>query len=199
MRFYKVSSLFRRTYANPYGGTTQSCSNNLLSVAQIYRNNYCFPSSIEGNAYRSFSTSGSSSTVNSYTTNSCSGTSTAVTVYSACHTYPIIGSNVNMVEYWTLLYSNQPPTSKPTAGPTSLRPTRSPTSVAPSFTPSLSPTRKPSISLVGYAYFNSYSGSKCTGSVAAITAYPIGICIPQYNTTTIVRYVYYNCNPSKSF
>ena len=184
-----------RTYANSYTAPTQYCSFNLLKVVQVYQNNYCFPSSIEGSAYKSFLTSGSSTLVNSYSAGGCTGTKTSVTVYNTCRRYQTsTSSGLYIAQYWSFLYSNSPPTFKPTSKPSTGKPTQKPITRIPTFAPS---TRRPSSALTGYAYFNSYSGSKCTGKVAAITAYPIGICIPQYNTTTIVRYVYYNCDKSK--
>eukprot|EP01035_Chromulina_nebulosa_P022808 gene22808-29534_t len=181
-----------RTYANSYTTSSQSCSANLLKVAQVYRNNYCFPSTIGGSGYQSFSTSGSTTLVNSYSSGGCTGTKTSVKVYGYCQSYTTNSSTeLYVAQYWTFLYSNAPPTFKPTYNPTSESPTYSPSTRRPTFAPS---TRRPSSSLTGYAYFNSYSGSKCTGKVAAVTAYPIGICIPQYNVTSIVRYVYYDCD-----
>lgn len=186
-----------RTYANSYLSSSQTCSTNLLKVAQVYRNNYCFPTSIQGSAYKSFSTSGSSALVNSYIAAGCTGIKTNVTVYGFCNSYKVsttLSSALYLAQYWYLLYYNAPPTFKPTTRPTSIQPTRAPTTRKPTYAPS---TRRPSNALTGYAYFNSYSGSECTGKVVAITAYPIGICIPQYNTSSIESYVYYDCDQSK--
>ena len=168
----------------------------------MYLNNYCFTFSYNG--YKSFLTRYYSSTltgyVYEYVNPFCgSGSFSSVSLQTSCSAYSI-NSGKYVENIWTLGFSFSLPTTIPTIAPTiSFVPTYAPSSKTPSGFPSTLPTISPSVTITGYAYFYSYTIKGCTGSIIAVTAFPIGVCIPQYNLTTIKNYIKYSCDSSKKY
>jgi len=156
-------------------------------MIQIYLNYFCFPYSYSNK--KSFLTK-SSGYIYAYTSPQCSSGSSSTSVSSTCSAYKTNGGTY-VQNTWTLGFSYNLPTASPTRAPTYTS--------KPSPVPSFLPTLVPSTALLGYAYFYAYTIKGCAGSIVAVTAYPLGSCIPQYNATSIKNYIKYSCDSSKRF
>ena len=164
-------------------------------MIQIYLNNFCYNYAYNGK--KSFLTN-SKGYLSGYSNPQCgSGSFSSINIYTTCQAYKTNGGTY-VQNMWTLGFTYYLPTSSPTRIPTiSFAPTYAPSTVKPSAAPSVRPTVSPTTTLLGYAYFYSYTIAGCTGSIVAVTAYPLGSCIPQYNATSITNYIKYSCNSSK--
>jgi hypothetical protein len=183
-----------RSYAAPlsYSGS-QYCF--VVNVIQIYLNIFCY--NYPYSTRKSFLTN-SKGYLSGYSNPQCgSGSFSSINIYTTCGSYKTNGGTY-VQNIWTLGFTYKLPTSSPTGIPTiSFAPTFAPSSVQPSSVPSFKPTAGPTTILLGYAYFYSYTITGCTGSIVAVTAYPLGSCIPQYNATSIKNYIKYSCDSSK--